>query len=334
MLRLIQFLLYITVAWCACGPQQTIQNEGRRRCCYYDSKRIPTIGIGYNLRRADASDVMTTYNLSLPNVLKDCRKETNRSCLTDSQADDIFNRISYPEAASCVDRYVPGLPTTKRAAIIDVAFAGCRTLNKFKKMKAALEKQDWQKAGDELRSSAWCTQVRENRCNAAYKCIVGTSKISFLFESLLILWCFSESCTGGVCGTFTPGCLSSSTCYCFQMTNGTGFCSENFSCASYSHCTSCPSSSSVCLVNTCCGVPKCVPLSLGASCKSGPSSRMSSLVGQHSPKLSNGKTATKPWTLLSFYRRSLILNDPKLALLRFLSMHPFQSRIQQLTKTN
>lgn len=186
MLQLIQFLLYTTLAWGACGPQETMINEGRKLCCYYDSKKIPTIGIGFNLRRADARDVMATYNLLLPNVLKDCRKGTSKSCLTDSQAEEIFNLISYPEAAACVDRYVSGLPTSKRAAIIDVAFAGCRTLNKFKKMKAALEKQDWQKAGDELRSSAWCTQVRETRCNAAYRCIVGTNESIFFFETLFV----------------------------------------------------------------------------------------------------------------------------------------------------
>jgi GH24 family phage-related lysozyme (muramidase) len=141
MLKLLQFLLCITLASSSCGPQETENNEGKKLCCYYDTKNIPTIGVGFNLQRADASTVMSTYNLVLANVLKDCQQKTNKSCLTDAQADDIFNRISYPEAAVCVDRYVPNLSTTKRAAIIDVAFAGCGTLNKFVKMKAALQKK-------------------------------------------------------------------------------------------------------------------------------------------------------------------------------------------------
>jgi GH24 family phage-related lysozyme (muramidase) len=172
MLKLLTFLLCTTLASSACGPQQTISNEAKKLCCYYDSQNIPTIGIGFNLQRADASIVMSTYKLTLSNVLQDCQKKTNKSCLTSSQADDIFNRISYPEAAACADRYVANLPTNKRAAIIDVAFAGCATLNKFVKMKAALDKKDWKQAGNELRTSAWCTQVGQNRCNSDYNCIV------------------------------------------------------------------------------------------------------------------------------------------------------------------
>jgi len=172
MLKLLQFLLCITLASSTCGPQETRTNEGTKLCCYYDTKNIPTIGVGFNLQRADAGTVMSTYNLKLSNVLKDCQDKTTKSCLTDSQANDLFTRISYPEAAACVDRYVANLPTNKRAAIIDVAFAGCATLNKFVKMKAALEKKDWQQAGNELRTSAWCTQVKQNRCNADYNCIV------------------------------------------------------------------------------------------------------------------------------------------------------------------
>lgn len=85
---------------------------------------------------------MSTYGLSLANILKDCGNRKQKNCLTDDQMDDIFNRITYPKAAACVDSDIPGLPTMKRAAIIDVAFVGCKTLNKFKRMKKALEKQN------------------------------------------------------------------------------------------------------------------------------------------------------------------------------------------------
>jgi GH24 family phage-related lysozyme (muramidase) len=172
MLKLIEFLLCITLASSACSLQQTIINEGKKLCCYYDSKKIPTIGVGFNLRNKNAIALMSKYNLVLSNVLEDCQKNTNKSCLTSSQADEIFNKISYPEAASCADRYVANLPATKRAAIIDVAFAGCGTLNEFVLMKAALQKQDWKQAGIELRTSPWCMQVKKNRCDADYNCIV------------------------------------------------------------------------------------------------------------------------------------------------------------------
>lgn len=295
MLKLLQFLLCITLVSSSCGPEQTKTNEGKKNCCYYDSKNIPTIGIGFNLQRTDASTVMATYKLTLSNVLKDCQKKTNKSCLTDSQVDDIFNRISYPEAATCVDKYVPNLPTIKRAAIIDVAFAGCATLNKFVKMKAALEKQDWQQAGNELRTSAWCTQVKQQRCNADYNCIIdGRFEFFSIFsKTLLVFVFFVESCTGAVCGSFVPGCLSNKNCYCYTMVNGTGFCAPNAFCTNLSDCTSCPSSTSVCLINTCCGHPVCMPLSLGTTCKSTPISRIANLIDQTIFKQSNERTTIK-----------------------------------------
>lgn len=171
-LKLLGFLLCITLASTECGPQQTIVNEGTELCCYRDSKRIPTIGIGFNLKRADAETVMARYNLSLTQVLQDCSKKTKKHCLSYSDVEDIFYTISYPEAESCVERYVAGLPAQKRAAVVDLAFAGCGTLNKFKALKKALLKQDWQRAGDEVKNSAWCRQVKERRCDSVYNCIV------------------------------------------------------------------------------------------------------------------------------------------------------------------
>jgi hypothetical protein len=55
---------------------------------------------------------------------------------------------------------------------LDVAFAGCATLNGFIKMKEALEKENWKKAGEELKDSCWCEQVKSTRCTSNYNCIV------------------------------------------------------------------------------------------------------------------------------------------------------------------
>ncbi|CAF2638641.1 unnamed protein product [Rotaria sp. Silwood2] len=238
-----------------CGPQQTIINEGKKLCCYYDTKNIPTIGVGFNLQRTDAATVMAKYHLTLANVLKDCSQSTSNSCLKSEDADGIFNTISYPEAAACVDRYVPNLPTIKRAGIIDVAFAGCATLNKFVNMKNALERKDWKKAAEELRNSAWCQQVKATRCDSDYNCIID------------------ESCSGQSCGHFTTTCSSNSECSCFRTSNGTGFCALSDSCSKFTDCTSCLSSTSVCIIDSCCQRPICYPLSLGESCTSSPSGR-------------------------------------------------------------
>lgn len=232
-----------------CGPDQTMFNEGLCTCCYYDTKNIPTIGVGFNLQRSDAAQVLLKYGLKLADVLKDCFNSTAFHCLTIPSAKRIFLDVEYPEAQNCVDNYATGLPTVVRAAVTDVAFAGCGTLNKFVKMRAALIKQDWKAAADELQNSLWCGQVGQ-RCDRDYNCIANYGQ-----------------CTGQTCGHFKSGCLSNHYCYCFQTKNGGGFCGYDVGCGVNCTSISCPLSA-VCITNTCCGSPVCVPLS--AKCK-GPS---------------------------------------------------------------
>ena len=59
----------------------------------------------------------------------------------------------------------------RQSAIADMAFSmGCPRLMTFKKMKAALERQDYGKAECEMRDSRWCRQVK-SRCDRATKCM-------------------------------------------------------------------------------------------------------------------------------------------------------------------
>lgn len=232
-----------------CGPKQTMFNEGECLCCYNDTMNIPTIGIGFNLQRRDAANVMAKYNLELSNVLKDCADKTTNYCLTDADAKDIFNTISYQEFGQCVDHWTPGLPPVIRAAIIDVAFAGCGTLHQFVKMQAALNQKDWKTAAAELRNSNWCGQVGSNRCGSDYNCIAG------------------QRCAGQSCETYAGTCSSNENCVCFQTSDGSDFCADSpYYCDEVPDCTSCPSSTSVCIINTCCETPVCVPLSDGQGC--------------------------------------------------------------------
>jgi GH24 family phage-related lysozyme (muramidase) len=156
-----------------CSRSQTQTNEGTRLCCYYDTKNIPTIGVGFNLRRSDAADVLAKYKLKLADVLNDCKDSTQKACLTYTQATDIFDNYIYPEASQCVSTYAPGMPTSVDAALTDIAFAGCSTLNQFVKMKAALDTRQWKTASDELKNSKWCTDVKSTRCGLDVACIAS-----------------------------------------------------------------------------------------------------------------------------------------------------------------
>lgn len=228
-----------------CGPDQTMFNEGLCLCCYYDTMNIPTIGVGFNLKRGDAEKVLLKYGLKLSDVLKDCSQSTTYHCLTIPAAKSIFLDVEYPETQNCADNYAPGLPSVVRAAVTDVAFAGCGTLNKFVKMRAALLKQDWKAAADQLKNSLWCGQVGQ-RCDRDYNCVANYGQ-----------------CIGQTCETYTFDCSSNPDCLCYQTQQGGGFCGPQFICDEYPGCTSCPPSTSVCIINTCCPTNpnKCVPLS-------------------------------------------------------------------------
>lgn len=157
-----------------CNADQTIANEGECLCCYYDTKGIPTIGIGFNLQRPDASKVMSQYGLKLADVLQDCERQTSNHCLTDKDAKDIFYKITYPPSVDCAESYAPGLPPVKREAIIDMAFnMGCATLKQFRQMQTALKERDWEKAAAQAKNSRWCHQVGR-RCDRNAACIAGT----------------------------------------------------------------------------------------------------------------------------------------------------------------
>jgi GH24 family phage-related lysozyme (muramidase) len=192
MLKIFRFVLCATLASTTCSPQQTIVNQGTNLCCYNDTSGTPTIGVGFDLTRDDATTVMAAYNLTVSNILNDCERNTTTYCLTDDQAKDLFYRISYPEAAVCVDTYVPNLPTMARAAVIDLAFDSCEILNTFVRMKKDLAMHDWKQAAEELRNSLWCIEVKQRRCTLDYNCILygnTTLKLkSSIFEKKIFLF--------------------------------------------------------------------------------------------------------------------------------------------------
>jgi GH24 family phage-related lysozyme (muramidase) len=172
---LIFLFSFCIVSICSeCSRRQTQINEGTRKCCYYDTKGIPTIGSGLNLQREDAASILEEYNLRLIDVLNDCKRSTRKACLTDWMGALIFNVIYSKEAYMCARRFANGMPPSVRAAVSDVAFSvGCSNLDKFVNMKAALQKKDWQTASMELNRSKWCIDVKTTRCGLAVACIAS-----------------------------------------------------------------------------------------------------------------------------------------------------------------
>ena len=77
-----------------------------------------------------------------------------------------------------------------------------------------------------------------------------------------------QQCAGATCVSFTP-CSTNPDCVCGSVTGGGGLCIPGSTpCTSLQACDNnfvCPPGS-VCSVDSCCGEPVCIPLSLAAQC--------------------------------------------------------------------
>jgi lysozyme len=110
-------------------------DEGYRNKVYLDSKGIPTIGVGRNLRDVGLSP--DEIDLLLQNDIK----RAQGACRA------IFDNYDT-------------LPQDKQDALANMAFnLGQTRLSGFKKMIAAVEKRDWKEAAAEAEDSDWYEQV-------------------------------------------------------------------------------------------------------------------------------------------------------------------------------
>lgn len=140
---------------------QLVQHEGKRLKVYKDSEGVPTIGVGFNLKRKDAKSKIEALGLSYKDVLE------GKVLLTDAQAEtlltgDIETAIS--DCESVVEGYSE-LSDVRKRVVVDMTFnLGKTRFSKFKKMLAALKAKDFIKAAAEMKDSKWCKQVK-TRCS-------------------------------------------------------------------------------------------------------------------------------------------------------------------------
>ncbi|HET6762096.1 MAG TPA: glycoside hydrolase family protein [Longimicrobiaceae bacterium] len=136
------------------------RHEGRRTHVYLDAKGHPTVGVGFNLDRDDARQMLAAVRADYDAV------RGGRQTLTDAQVDALLDR-SLAGAAETVRAAVPGFDAMKPAqqdALLDMAFnLGSGGFPKFQKMIAALNAGDMQKAAAEMEDSLWARQVGPQR---------------------------------------------------------------------------------------------------------------------------------------------------------------------------
>lgn len=132
------------------------QHEGRRHRVYVDTAGHPSIGIGFNLDRTDASTRLAALGLD------PARVRSGEVALDDEQVDQLF-ADDLSAAIAGAQRLVPrfdALSAKRQHACVDLTFnLGASGFARFTKTLAAIDAGDFAEAARELEASRWFTQV-------------------------------------------------------------------------------------------------------------------------------------------------------------------------------
>ena len=142
-------------------------NEGYYKCVYKDPVGIPTIGVGFNLKKFGAREEIESVGADYDKVL------SGAECLTDSQIEQLFNK-DMDTAVSCAEGWVSNwssIGSGPQSAIADMAFnLGCAALRTFTTLRSYIEKNDFSGAAQDMKGTLWCRQVG-NRCSRDVSCM-------------------------------------------------------------------------------------------------------------------------------------------------------------------
>lgn len=132
-----------------------IKHEGVRDKVYDDTKGIPTIGIGFNLNRKDAPQLLKAVGADYNSIIKG-------GSLTYEQIGKLFN-YNVAEAIDVAERLIPNFhkqPEFMKTVLIDMAFnLGQGKLSEFRQFLNAVRVGDYKKAAEEMIDSTWYDQV-------------------------------------------------------------------------------------------------------------------------------------------------------------------------------
>ena len=150
------------------------KHEGERRDAYLDSRRIWTIGIGFNLERQGADAALAAAGVNR-DVIWAAIEEAKRAghgqkpgdhtvdLLTDAEVDALF-QTDVTEAIAGARRLCPGYdawPSTAQAVLVDLVYnVGESKLSTWKHTLGAFNARDWKGVGNNLLATQpWFNQV-------------------------------------------------------------------------------------------------------------------------------------------------------------------------------
>jgi GH24 family phage-related lysozyme (muramidase) len=133
-------------------------NEGKEESVYKDTEGNNSIAIGFNLEEPSNREYLfKKHGLTYDDVVNKGVK------LSENQIRDLYNysMSNAYQDAKLFDPKLDSRPHNVRVAILDLAFnLGRNKLNTFKKMRKALENDDYSTAAAEMKDSKWFDPVK------------------------------------------------------------------------------------------------------------------------------------------------------------------------------
>jgi GH24 family phage-related lysozyme (muramidase) len=143
---------------CSCDTIQGMVAwaEGNKSCVYKDSLGIPTVGIGFNMKRGDARTIFANNGINYDNVL------SGKTCLTPAQVTALFNNdLAWARrgAGNCIPNLLSHHQCIQNV-LIDMTFnMGERSLCGWPIFTSQIQRKDYADAADNMQSTRWCGQV-------------------------------------------------------------------------------------------------------------------------------------------------------------------------------
>ena len=131
--------------------KQLQRDEGFRESVYKDTMGIKTVGYGFNLEKAGAQKSLEEQGIN--KSVEDLK--SGKATLTEEEAAKLMMG-EMPYYRSVAEKFVgtstwKKLPGGKKDAITNLAYnLGAGTLNKFNKLRSAIQKGDWERASNEI----------------------------------------------------------------------------------------------------------------------------------------------------------------------------------------
>ncbi len=138
--------------------KQLVLHEGKQEKVYKDSEGIPTIGVGFNLKRNGAKKQIKDLGLNFDKVI------AGEQTLSDTQIEKLLDADIDSAIASCKTVFpkLTDLSDVRQRVLADMMFnLGRKRFQGFKKLIEAVKEGKFDVAADEMKDSKWYKQVKK-----------------------------------------------------------------------------------------------------------------------------------------------------------------------------